>query len=388
MRRNQSFDKLSPSYLFPEVARRVREFRLRNKDAKLLHLGVGDTSLPLPKLIAGSLSSKAANLGTPSGYSGYGPEEGERALREKIASTLYTSISADEVTISDGANCDISRLQVLFGRGLKVAVPDPTYPVYLDSTRLMEEENLVFLPIGPENNFFPDLDRTPPVDLIFFCSPNNPTGTASSYAELKKLVAFAKAHRAIIIFDAAYSAFVTDPNTPRSIYDIEGAKEVAIEVGSFSKRVGFSGVRLGWTVVPKELCYDDGKQVLPDWMRIVTTLFNGASNIAQAGGLSALSPEGLKETELLISYYLENARLLKQGLQNIGYTVYGGEQIPYLWVDCKTESWSLFDLLLNEKQIVTTPGSGYGKAGEGFLRFSAFGKRQDLIEAIERLSCN
>lgn len=397
-RRNQNFAKLQSGYLFPEINRRKKEFMQKNPDAKLISLGIGDTTEPITKHIAKALCDTAKGLGTEKGYMGYGDEQGISALREKIASVVYGGkIAAEEVFISDGAKPDIGRLQLLFGTDAVVAVQDPAYPVYIDSTVIYGKtgkynsdrkqfENIVYMPCTPENNFFPDLKKMPKADIIFFCSPNNPTGAVATKGQLQQLVSYARKNKSIIIFDAAYSIYISDKNIPKSIYEIEGAKEVAIEVSSFSKSVGFTGVRLGWSVVPNELKFDDGSLVRNDWNRISTTLFNGASNIAQYGGLASLGKEGLKEMNGLVSYYMENARIIKAALQDIGYEAYGGDNAPYIWAKIKGRgSWEAFEYLLEKANIVTTPGVGFGQCGEGFLRFSAFGHRENIKEAVKRL---
>lgn len=383
MKRNAHFKALSARYLFSEIQMRKTQFAKENPSAKLLSLCVGDTSEPLLPLISSSLAKTSEALGTREGYRGYGPEEGIFELREAVAHTQYLGkFTGNEVFISDGAGCDIGRLQLLFGSDISISVPDPTYPAYLDGSLLQGVKKIVFLPCLPENDFFPEFkERT---DLIYFCSPNNPTGKAASYAELQKLVTFAQKNRSIILFDAAYSAYVQDPSFPRSIYDIEGADEVAIEIGSLSKMAGFTGVRLGWTVVPEKLKYDDGSAVRQDWNRVVTTIFNGASIISQKGALTVLAH--LPEVKKQLSIYLENARLLKEALAKL-YPVYGGENAPYIWTHFKgKKSWDAFQELMEQTHIVATPGSGFGPSGEGFLRFSAFGSTASVLEAIQRLS--
>lgn len=384
--RNPYLQSLSPSYLFPEVGKRVRAYQARFPDAKIIRLSVGDTSEPLPPSVCKGLTHTAQQLGTIEGYRGYGPEQGEPPLRERLSETYYQGrIEPEEIFISDGAKCDLARLLMLFGPGRKIAVQNPTYPTFVDATLLFGQTPL-YLPCLPENNFFPDLSSIPPYDLLYFCSPNNPTGAVATRAQLESLVASVRKNKAILLYDAAYAPFISDPSYPRSIYEIPGAKEVAIEVSSFSKLIGFTGVRLGWTVVPKDLHYHSGHSIRDDWNRVVTIVFNGASSIAQAGGEAALHPQGLKEMNSLIAFYRENAHLLRTALRNKGYEVYGGEHAPYLWVRAGTEdSWSLFQQLLETKQIVTTPGSGFGSLGDGFLRFSAFGNRSTILEAIERI---
>ncbi|MDR2428606.1 MAG: LL-diaminopimelate aminotransferase [Candidatus Margulisbacteria bacterium] len=386
--RNPHFAKLPAGYLFPEIARRRRALLEKQPAAKIISLGIGNTTEPLTPAITKGLVEAAARLGAAAGYSGYGDEQGLAALREQIAKVLYRDrISADEITISDGAKCDIGRLQILFGGKATVAVQDPAYPVYVDGSIIAgADSRLQYMPCLPKNNFFPDLSRLPRADLIYFCSPNNPTGAVADKAQLAELVEFARKNKSIIIFDAAYSEYITDGDLPRSIYEIDGADEAAIEVNSFSKSIGFTGVRLGWCVVPRKIKFADGTLVWQDWTRVITTLFNGASNIAQHGGLAALTPAGRRETKTLIAYYQENARLIREGLQALGIQLYGGVNSPYIWAHFPAQkSWDVFEKILNEAQVVTTPGAGFGPAGESFIRFSAFGHRADIQEAMQRL---
>ncbi len=401
IKRNTGFSNLTAGYLFPEIAKRRREYASSHPSAKIISLGIGNTTEPLTPHIAKAMSDYAASLGTAEGYSGYGDEQGNTALREKIAKVFYNDkIAADEVFISDGAKCDIGRIQTLFGRNVNVAVQDPAYPVYVDGSVVYGAagaktgagyEGISYMSCLPENDFFPDLSKIQKDSLIYFCSPNNPTGAVATRAQLKELVDFANKNGCIIIFDAAYFCFIRDESLPKSIYEIEGAKTCAIEVNSFSKPAGFTGVRLGWSVVPSDLKYEDGTPVKNDWNRVMTTLFNGASNIAQAGGLAALDEEGLAEMKSLVDYYLENARIMKEALTSekfkvAGVEVYFDGNSPYLWVRFPNQkSWDVFDKILNECQIVTTPGSGFGPAGESFIRFSSFGHRADVEEACKRL---
>lgn len=401
IRRNTGFSNLTAGYLFPEIAKRRREYAASHPDAKIISLGVGNTTEPLTPHITSALAKYASALGTPEGYSGYGDEQGNTALREKIARVFYGGkIAPEEVFISDGAKCDIARIQTLFGRDVNVAVQDPAYPVYVDGSVVAGAagantgsgyEGITYMNCTPENNFFPDLTKIQKDSLIYFCSPNNPTGAVATREQLKTLVDFANANGCIIIFDAAYFCFIRDEKLPKSIFEIEGAKTCAIEVNSFSKPAGFTGVRLGWSVVPNELKYADGSSVRADWNRVMTTLFNGASNIAQAGGLAALDDEGLAEMKSLVDYYLENARIIKSALttekfKSAGVEVYSDGNAPYLWVRFPNrKSWDVFDQILDQCRIVTTPGSGFGPAGESFIRFSAFGHRADVEEACRRL---
>lgn len=397
-KRNQYLTTLQGGYLFPEIIKRKNAFLKANPEAKLINLGIGDTTEPLTPFLSTGLAQKSIELGTSEGYSGYGPEQGIDELRIAVNRELYSNrFTKDEIFISDGINSDIGRLQFLFGQEATIAVQDPTYPVYIDTSIIRgrgkkfnsyskQYEGISYLQCNSENNFFPDLKQSERKDIIYFCSPNNPTGTAATREQLQKLVAYAKEVKSIILFDAAYAAYIQDPNCPRSIYEIEGAEEVAIEMGSFSKMAGFTGVRLSWSVIPHALYYECGTQIHPDWNRVHCTFFNGASNISQAGGLAALSPQGKKEINQQIQFYLENSRLLKQAIEKKGLTVYGGINAPFLWVKFPGySSWEMFEFFLKEAHLVTIPGSGFGPGGENFLRLSAFGNRPQIEEAAERI---
>ena len=393
--RNPYIANLKAGYLFPEIAKRRREFAAAHPDAKIISLGVGNTTEPiLPHTNAG-LVEGARKLGTIEGYSGY-QDEGMAQLREKISSVFYGSkFGIDEIFISDGAKCDIGRLQVLFGSGAKIAVQDPSYPVYVDGSVLTGAaggwegtgyKGITYLPCTAENNFFPNLDLIPQDSLIYFCSPNNPTGAVADRAQLTSLVNAAIAKGCIIIFDAAYSEFIRDANLPKTIYEIDKAETCAIEVNSFSKPAGFTGVRLGWSVVPKAIKYSSGESVNADWNRIAGTIFNGASNIAQAGGIAALDDEGLKEIRQLTDFYLGNAKLIREALTKLGIKCIGGDNSPYIWAQFPgRDSWEVFSEILVKCHVVTTPGAGFGPAGQSFVRFSAFGHRADVEEACKRL---
>ena len=307
VKRNPHVARLNASYLFPEIIRRKQAFLESHPGARLISLGIGDTTEPLPSTIADQLARTSQGLSTFEGYSGYGPEEGLRPLRERIAAKLYQDrFKADEIFISDGTNSDIGRLQILFGSSATLAVQDPSYPVYVDTGVILGQasgydapsrkyQGISYMPCLPSNQFFPTLSEAKPADLIYFCSPNNPTGAAATFSQLEELVDYAKRHRSIIIYDTAYGSYIQEPGLPRSIYEIKGAREVAIELGSFSKMAGFTGVRLAWSVVPKELAFENGHSVNLDWNRVHATFFNGASNISQAGGMAVLSSEGVAE---------------------------------------------------------------------------------------------
>jgi LL-diaminopimelate aminotransferase len=402
VQRNPCVANLKAGYLFPEIARRRREYAAAHPEAagsknRIISLGIGNTTEPLPPHIDGGLVKGAKDLAAAATYSGYGDEQGLTALREKIAAVLYRGmIAADEVFISDGAKCDIGRLQLLFGADTKVAVQDPSYPVYVDGSVLAGAAGgwtgtgyggITYRPCTAENGYFPDLDLIPQNSLVYFCSPNNPTGAVADRVQLAALIKTAREKGCIVVFDSAYCEYIRDPALPKSIYEIEGAKLCAIEVNSFSKPAGFTGVRLGWSVVPRELAYASGESVNADWNRICTTIFNGASNIAQAGGLAALDDNGLGEIRALTGFYLDNAKIIRESLLKIGIDCVGGENSPYIWAHFPgRDSWDVFSEILEKCQIVTTPGSGFGPAGRSFIRFSAFGRRADVEEACTRLT--
>ncbi len=403
--RNPGLSGLAAGYLFPEIARRRRDFAARHPEARIISLGIGNTTEPLTPHIDAGLVAGARRLGTPEGYSGYGDEQGLTALRERIAAVLYNDrlggairqqpVLPGEVFVSDGAKTDIGRLQLLFGAATPVSVQDPSYPVYVDGSVLIGAagawngsgyQGIQYLPCTAQNGYFPDLSRLPANGLIYFCSPNNPTGAVATRSQLRTLVDAAGATGSIIIYDAAYAEYIRDDTLPRSIFEIEGARQVAIEVNSFSKPIGFTGVRLGWTIVPRELVYSGGESVNADWNRVCTTVFNGASNVAQYGGLAALDPEGLAEMRGLTDFYLRNARLIRETLAGLGIACVGGDNAPYVWAHFPGRaSWDVFEEILAKCQVVTTPGSGFGPAGESFIRFSAFGHPEDVAEACRRL---
>lgn len=399
---NSSYRKLTAGYLFPEIERRVRLFQEQNPAARIHRLGIGNTTEPLPPALIEGLKDGVGRLAKAETYTGYGDEQGLQELRAALAryySSLGANLEPDEFFVSDGAKPDAGNIQSIFSDDSTVAFQDPAYPVYVDSNVIAgrsgpynhDESNyqgFIYMPCHEENGFIP----APPqekVDLIYLCSPNNPTGAVADHRQLQRFVDYARKHRAVIVFDAAYAEFITDPGLPHSIFEIEGARECAVEISSFSKFAGFTGVRLGWTAVPKTLVLEDGEpgEVHRCWLRRQTTFFNGASNIAQRGGLAVLSPRGLEECRELIGYYMENSRIIKEGLQKCGLTVYGGINAPYLWVRTpgNLSSWEFFDHLLQETHVVGTPGSGFGPSGEGYFRLSAFGHRAAIEAAVESI---
>ncbi len=395
--RNANFEKLQAGYLFPEIGRRRSAYLEKNPGANIISLGIGDTTQPIPTHILSGLVEGASKLGVAQTYSGYGDGNGNADLREKIAQKLYGGkIGADEVFVSDGAKCDIARLQLMFGAEIVSAVQDPSYPVYVDTSVMVGQTGLinkdtsqfnkiVYMPCNPGNGFWPDFANLPHADVYYICSPNNPTGAVATKEQLESLVKFCKEKGSICVFDAAYAPFIRTPGVPKSIFEIDGAKECAIEVNSFSKYAGFTGVRLGWTIVPNELKFADGTPVRNDWNRLMGTTFNGASNIVQNGGLAILDDEGMKEINVLIDYYLENAKILKECFLELGFKVHGGTDAPYIFVDLEGKSsWDTFSEILESVQVVTIPGAGFGPGGEGFLRMSAFAPRDSCIEAVKR----
>ncbi|KAL3515561.1 hypothetical protein ACH5RR_022463 [Cinchona calisaya] len=397
--RNINMEKLQYNYLFPEISTKEIEHMRKYPNAKVISLGIGDTTMPIPENVALSMANYAIGLSTPEGYKGYGFEQGNKELRKAIAKTFYKDleIKDTEVFISDGSQSEISRLQLLLGSNVTIAVQDPSFPAYFDSGVIMgqtggfDQESggygkIEYMRCGPQNNFFPDLYKTARTDVIFFCSPNNPTGHAASREQLEQLVEFAQENGSIIVFDSAYAAYISD-ESPRSIYEIPGARKVAIEVSSFSKMAGFTGVRLGWTVVPDELLYSNGFPVLHDFNRIICTCFNGASNVAQAGGLACLSPEGFKALHSVVDYYKENAKILVDSFTSLGLRIYGGLNAPYVWVHFPgSKSWDVFSEILEKTHIITVPGSGFGPGGEEFIRVTAFGHRDNILEASSRVT--
>lgn len=399
---NSHYRKLSAGYLFPEIGRRIQLFQEENPNLKIHRLGIGNTTEALNPTVIAGLREGVDLLASVDTYSGYGDEQGEEELRSALA-LFYrrrgVDLDRDEFFISDGAKADASNIQSIFSSNSRVAFQDPAYPVYVDSNVIAGRsgsydsnrgtyEGFIYMACTLENDFIPQ----PPaekVDLIYICNPNNPTGSVASRNQLKEFIDYAREHRAVIIYDAAYSEYIADSDLPRSIYEVEGAQECAIEINSFSKFAGFTGVRLGWSIVPRALMIEDSEpgEVHRLWFRRQTTFFNGASNIAQRGGLAVLSEEGLSECAGLIGYYMKNARIIRQALQEMGLSVYGGVNAPYLWVKTpgSLSSWAFFDKLLMEAQVVGTPGSGFGPSGEGYFRLSAFGHREDIEEAVQSL---
>ncbi|HEY9675887.1 MAG TPA: LL-diaminopimelate aminotransferase, partial [Waterburya sp.] len=394
---NDNYLKLKAGYLFPEIARRVNAFAQANPEAPIIRLGIGDVTEPLPQACRRAMIQAVEEMGDRASFKGYGPEQGYAWLREKIAAHDFQSrgceVDAGEIFISDGSKCDTGNILDIFGKNNTIAVTDPVYPVYVDTNVMAghtgeanekgEFEGLVYLPITAENNFTAEIPSQK-VDLIYLCFPNNPTGATATKEHLKAWVDYAKAHGSIIFFDAAYEAYITDPELPHSIYEIEGARDCAIEFRSFSKNAGFTGTRCALTVVPKNLTAkaSDGSDVelWKLWNRRQSTKFNGVSYIVQRGAEAVYSEEGQAQVKALISFYLENAKIIREQLTAAGIAVYGGVNAPYVWVKTPNglSSWDFFDKLLQSCNVVGTPGSGFGAAGEGYFRISAFNSRENV----------
>ncbi|MBP2634911.1 MAG: dapL 4 [Firmicutes bacterium] len=400
---NENYLKLPGSYLFAEIARRVAKFKEEKPSADIIRLGIGDVTRPLPEAVIKGLHTAVDEMADSATFRGYGPEQGYQFLIERIIATDYQSLGVkldvDEVFVSDGSKSDVGNIQEIFGVNNKVAITDPVYPVYLDTNvmagRTGELVNnkfagVTYLTCNAENNFTPALPEEK-VDLIYLCVPNNPTGTTLSKEELKKWVDYAKANEAIILYDAAYEAYIQEKDIPHSIYEVEGAKEVAIEFRSFSKNAGFTGTRCAFTVVPKTVmaaAKDGSKHPLNKlWNRRQTTKFNGVPYVIQRGAEAVYTPEGQAQIKELVSYYMANAKTIREGLKSVGLDVFGGVNAPYIWLKTPQgyDSWSFFDKLLNEVNIVGTPGVGFGPSGEGYFRLTAFGSQQSTKEAIERI---
>ncbi|MDJ0662711.1 MAG: LL-diaminopimelate aminotransferase [Crocosphaera sp.] len=402
---NDNYLKLKAGYLFPEIARRVNTFVESNPEAKIIKLGIGDVTEPLPEACRTAMIKAVEDMGDRSTFKGYGPEQGYGWLREKIAAQDFQArgcdIDASEIFVSDGAKCDTGNILDIFGKNNKIAVTDPVYPVYVDTNVMAghtgetndkgEYNGLVYLPISADNNFIADIP-TEKVDLIYLCFPNNPTGATATKAYLKAWVDYAKANDSIIFFDAAYEAFITDDSLPHSIYEIEGAKDCAIEFRSFSKNAGFTGTRCAFTVVPKQLTAKaaDGSEVelWKLWNRRQSTKFNGVSYIVQRGAEAVYSDAGKAQIKALVDFYLENAKIICEQLKSAGFEVYGGINAPYIWLKTphNLSSWDFFDKLLQTTHVVGTPGSGFGAAGEGYFRISAFNSRENVQEAMKRIT--
>ena len=402
---NENYLKLPGSYLFSEIARRVNQFKTENPDADIIRLGIGDVTRPLPPAVIEAMKKAVDEMGRAETFRGYGPEQGYNFLIESIIENDYkprgVSLEIDEVYVSDGAKSDTANFQEVFGINNIMAVSDPVYPVYVDSNVMAgrtgnynsakgQYENIVYLPCTEENGMKPAFPATH-VDMIYLCFPNNPTGMTLSKAELKQWVDYAREHKSVILYDSAYEAFIREENVPRTIYEIEGAREVAVEFRSFSKTAGFTGTRCAYTVIPKEVMIYDSKGEAHSlnklWLRRQTTKFNGVSYPVQAAAAAIYTPEGKQQIKETIDYYMENARIIREGLKEAGYEVFGGINAPYIWMKTPRQmgSWEFFDKLMKEAHVVGTPGAGFGANGEGYFRLTAFGTRENTEKAIQRI---
>ena len=401
IRINENYLKLKASYLFSDIAKRIATYQEANPDSSIIKLGIGDVTEPLPQACRDAFHKAIDEMGTREGFHGYGPEQGYAFLREAIAKNDFQSrgadISADEIFVSDGAKCDSGNFQEIFADDIKIAVPDPVYPVYVDTNVMAGRtgenvndryEGFVYLESTPENGYVPAIPEEK-VDLVYLCFPNNPTGATATREQLKAWVDYAKECGALILFDAAYVAFIRDENLPQSIYEIEGAKEVAIEFRSFSKNGGFTGTRCAYTVVPQELTAQDasGKthSVHALWNRRHCTKFNGVSYPVQKAAEAIYSDEGKAEVKALTDFYLENAKIVRTEMEALGFSCVGGDNSPYVWINAGRPSWDFFDTLLNEAGVVCTPGAGFGACGEGHIRISAFNSRENVETAMARI---
>ena len=398
---NEHYLKLQASYLFSNIAKKVNEFQNANPDKEIIRLGIGDVTRALPQACTEAFHTAIDEMAADSSFRGYGPEQGYDFLREAIAKNDFQSrgadISADEIFVSDGAKCDTGNIQELFTLDAKIALPDPVYPVYLDTNVMAGRtgnfadgryKGIIYLDSTKENNFVPSLPEEKP-DLIYLCFPNNPTGSTITKAELKTWVDYARENQALILFDAAYEAFIRDESLPKSIYEIEGAKEVAIEFRSFSKNAGFTGTRCAYTVVPKECVAFDSKGekqfIHPLWNRRHCTKFNGVSYPVQRAAEAVYSEAGKIQTQELVAGYLKNADLIASEIKKLGYDFVGGDNSPYIWINGNRDSWEFFDMLLNKAGVVCTPGAGFGKCGEGYIRLSAFNSYENVELAMTRI---
>jgi len=405
---NENFLKLQAGYLFPEIGRRKRAFQEANPDAEIISMGIGDVTQPLAPAVIEAMKNAVDEMGRKETFRGYddsgiGYEFLRTAIKENDFKSRGVDIDIDEIIVSDGAKCDTGNMQEVFGLDNVVAVSDPVYPVYVDTNVMAGRtgepaeqgryEGIVYMPCTEENNFVPDLPKEK-VDLIYLCFPNNPTGAVASKEQLNKWVDYARRNKAIILFDAAYEAFISEADIPHSIYEIDGAKEAAIEFRSFSKTAGFTGLRCAFTVIPKQLkAYtNDGRavEVAPIWKRRHCTKFNGVSYVTQTGAAAVYSQQGKEQNQRIIDIYMANAKLICETLSRIGYTVYGGVNAPYIWLKTPNgvSSWEFFDILLNKAHVVGTPGAGFGSAGEGYFRLTAFATPDNVKEALERIANN
>ena len=384
---NKNYNSLKESYLFSTTARKIREFQAANPDKPVIKMGIGDVTKPLTPCVVKALEKASAEMGVAETFHGYGDEQGYAFLREAVQKYYKkignVSIDADEIFIADGAKSDLANFTDLFSNDNVIVRPDPVYPVYLDSNVMLGRE-IVYIEGNEENGFLPMPYEGLKGDIVYLCSPNNPTGAAYNREQLKTWVEYAIKNDMLILYDAAYEAFIEDKNLPRSIYEIDGAKQCAVEFCSLSKTAGFTGTRCGYTIVPKDIIIET-KSLNKMWLRRQTTKFNGTSYIVQRGAEAVFSDEGINECYNNIAYYKENAKIIAKALDEIGVWYTGGINSPYVWLKCGMDSWEFFDLLLNEAQVAGTPGSGFGKCGEGYFRLTAFNTKENTIEAMERI---
>ncbi|MBQ2707406.1 MAG: LL-diaminopimelate aminotransferase [Clostridia bacterium] len=389
MKINANYLKLKESYLFSDIAKKTNAYKAENPNADIIRLGIGDVTLPLCSAVVDAFHKASDEMGAKESFKGYGPEQGyeflKNAIKDYYKAEDGVELDADEIFISDGAKSDLGNILDIFAKDNTVLVPDPVYPVYVD-TNTMDGRNIVYMQGSAENNFLPMPDDTVDADIIYLCSPNNPTGAAYNHAQLTEWVAYAKKKGAVILFDAAYESFVTTKELVRSIYEIEGARDCAIEFCSFSKTAGFTGTRCGWTVVPMEL-ESEGVKLNKLWLRRQTTKFNGVSYPVQAAAAAVFTAEGRKQIAENLEYYRGNAKIITEALDALGIWYTGGVNSPYIWLKCPNNmgSWEFFDLLLTKANVVGTPGAGFGEMGEGFFRLTAFGDRERTKEAAERI---
>jgi LL-diaminopimelate aminotransferase len=401
IRINDNYTKLKASYLFSDIAKRVTAFQQANPDKSVIRLGIGDVTEPLPQVCIEALHAATDEMSKRATFKGYGPEQGYAFLREAIAQNDYQArgakIEADEIFVSDGSKCDCGNIQEIFSTDIRLAIPDPVYPVYVDTNVMAGRtggnvdgryQGITYLDSTAANGYVPAIPSVA-ADLIYLCFPNNPTGAVATRAQLAAWVEYAKKNKAIILYDAAYEAYIRDPQIPHSIYEIEGARDVAIEFRSFSKTAGFTGTRCAFTVVPKSLVgYDaagNAQPIHPLWNRRHTTKFNGVSYPIQKAAAAIYTDAGKKQVKEMTDFYLGNAALIREAVAKLGFSCVGGQNAPYIWINTGRDSWEFFDLLLNKAQVVCTPGAGFGKCGEGHVRISAFNSRENVVAALERI---
>jgi LL-diaminopimelate aminotransferase len=401
---NENYNKLQASYLFSDIAKRVVAFQQKNPEKDIIRLGIGDVTQALPKACIKAFHTAVDEMANDATFHGYGPDQGYDFLREAIVKGDFQSrgcaIAADEIFVSDGAKCDSGNFQEIFAHDIRIAITDPVYPVYVDTNVMAGRtgtafegryEGLTYLDGNKDNGFIPDLPSEP-VDLIYLCFPNNPTGATATKDQLKQWIDYARQHQALILFDAAYEAFVQNPDLPHSIYEVEGAREVAVEFRSFSKTAGFTGTRCAYTVVPKDcMAYNtQGEPVSVHelWTRRHSTKFNGVSYPVQRAAQAVYSDEGQSQVQELVTYYLTNARYIRNQMESLGFDCIGGENSPYIWIDAKGDSWDFFDTLLNSAGVVCTPGAGFGRCGEGYIRISAFNSFENVQQAMSRIGAS